>query len=308
MAKKNTTVVLPKAELTISKEEFCQLLTRQIENGKELLKIQVRNLGFTRPSGFVYPSTAMKVEYDNEEFEEFKDKKMKWENYCLEMLKQSFNIPNNEYYKDFENEMSYDAIWGTSDRLADYKKEIQKKIQNLESLRERVDLIPTVVQENHSELQDTNTSKASMVNEKNIFVVYGHDERMKLEIENFLSVKLKLHPISLDTQPNGGQTIIEKFEEYAKDVNFAVILLTADDKIGGTETFRARQNVVFEMGYFMGALGRDHVMCLVQENVETPGDIDGVVYTNIDKNGIWKYSLVKELKTCGYDVDANKVL
>ena len=198
MAKKNTTVVLPKAELTISKEEFCQLLTRQIENGKELLKIHVRNLGFTRSSGFVYPSTAMKVEYDNEEFEEFKDKKMKWENYCLEMLKQSFNIPNNEYYKDFENEMSDVAILGTSDWLAYYKKEIQRKIQNLESLRERVDLIPTVVQENHSELQDTNTSKASMVNEKNIFVVYGHDERMKLEIENFLEIGDGSHDPLLD--------------------------------------------------------------------------------------------------------------
>ncbi len=58
----------------------------------------------------------------------------------------------------------------------------------------------------------------------------------------------------------------------------------------------------------MGALGRDHVMCLVQENVEIPGDIAGVVYTQIDKVGIWKYSLVKELKSCGYDVDANKVL
>jgi predicted nucleotide-binding protein len=62
------------------------------------------------------------------------------------------------------------------------------------------------------------------------------------------------------------------------------------------------------MGYFMGALGRSNVMCLLQEKVEKPGDIDGVVYTPIDKGGIWKYSLVKELKTCGYDVDANKVL
>ena len=117
-----------------------------------------------------------------------------------------------------------------------------------------------------------------------------------------------MEAIILREQPNSGKTIIEKFEEYAKDVNFAVIILTADDKIEGEDTFRARQNVIFEMGYFMGALGRTNVMCMLQDNVEKPGDIDGVVYTTIDKAGIWKYSLVKELKACGYNVDANKVL
>ena len=154
------------------------------------------------------------------------------------------------------------------------------------------------------------TSQSEVKNERSlnkIFVVHGHAEPVNQEVARSIE-KLGLEAIVLREQPNSGKTIIEKFEEYAKDVNFAVILLTADDKIEGTESFRARKNVVFEMGYFMGALGRDHVMCLVQENVETPGDIDGVVYTNIDKNGIWKYSLVKELKTCGYDVDANKVL
>jgi len=58
----------------------------------------------------------------------------------------------------------------------------------------------------------------------------------------------------------------------------------------------------------MGALGRSHVMCLLQDKVEKPGDIDGVVYTLIDKTGVWKYSLVKELKACGYDVDANRIM
>lgn len=140
-----------------------------------------------------------------------------------------------------------------------------------------------------------------------IFVVHGHADDVSQEVARTIE-KLGLEAIVLREQPNTGKTIIEKFEEYAKDVNFAVILLTADDKIEGVDQFRARQNVVFEMGYFMGALGRNHVMCMLQENVEKPGDIDGVVYTQIDKVGIWKYSLVKELKACGYKVDANKVL
>ena len=62
------------------------------------------------------------------------------------------------------------------------------------------------------------------------------------------------------------------------------------------------------MGYFMGALGRKNVLCLLQENVEKPGDIDGVVYTPLDKAGSWKISLVRELQACGYSVDANNLL
>ena len=118
--------------------------------------------------------------------------------------------------------------------------------------------------------------------------------------------------IILAEQPDKGRTVIEKFENESNNVGFAVVLLTADDKGRKNKArkmqSRARQNVVFEMGYFMGALGRRNVMCILQENVEKPGDIDGVVYTIIDKAGGWKYSLIKELKACGYDVDANKVL
>ncbi len=153
--------------------------------------------------------------------------------------------------------------------------------------------------------------KENLVEEDNssnhkVFVVHGHAESVNQEVARTIE-RLGLEAIILREQPNAGKTIIEKFEEYAKDVNFAVILLTADDKMESGNVFRARQNVIFEMGFFMGALGRNNVMCLLEENVEKPGDIDGVVYTLIDKSGIWKYSLVKELQARGYDVDANKV-
>lgn len=145
------------------------------------------------------------------------------------------------------------------------------------------------------------------VSKNKIFIVHGHAKEINLEVARTIE-KLGLEAIILHEQPNSGKTIIEKFEGYTKSIDFAVILLTADDKIEGEDFFRARQNVIFEMGFFMGALGRNHVMCMLQENVQKPGDIDGVVYTLLDKSGIWKYSLVKELKACGYDVDANKVI
>ena len=90
-----------------------------------------------------------------------------------------------------------------------------------------------------------------------------------------------------------------------------MILLTADDQgkaLGETNlNKRARQNVVFEMGLFMGILGRDRVMLLLEDGVEKPGDLDGVVYTPIDKYDGWKYALCDELKRVGYQVSKDKL-
>lgn len=155
--------------------------------------------------------------------------------------------------------------------------------------------------------EEVDNSKKAPTGKNNVFIVHGHNERVNQEVARVIE-KLGLEAIILREQPNSGQTIIEKFESYANSVSFAVILLTADDQMPDKETYRARQNVVFEMGYFMGALGRKNVMCMVQDQVEKPGDIDGVIYTTIDSAGVWKYSMVKELKACGYNVDANAIM
>lgn len=123
--------------------------------------------------------------------------------------------------------------------------------------------------------------------------------------------KLGLDPIILHEQPDGGRTIIEKFEENSSEVGYAIILLTADDEGKAKKEIdmkaRARQNVVFEMGYFIGKLGRNKVLLLLENGVEKPGDLDGVVYTPIDANDGWKLKLVKELKACKYNVSADNI-
>lgn len=148
---------------------------------------------------------------------------------------------------------------------------------------------------------------------RKIFIVHGHDEEMKQTVARTVE-KLDLKPIILHEQANGGKTIIEKFETNSNDLSFAIILLSPDDK-GCTANsfpraakFRARQNVILELGYFIGKLGRDRVFVLNKNssNFELPSDIFGVLYTPYDIN--WKFELVKELKACGYDVDANKLL
>ena len=143
------------------------------------------------------------------------------------------------------------------------------------------------------------------------FIVHGHDDSAKEAVARFLE-KLGLEPIILHEQPNQGRTIIEKFEDHA-DVAFAVVLLTPDD-VGGLRDEpldlkpRARQNVILELGFFLGKLGRQRVCPLVKGDVETPSDYDGVVYTKLDDAGGWQMKLVKELKAVGFDVDANKAI
>jgi len=111
---------------------------------------------------------------------------------------------------------------------------------------------------------------------------------------------------------SGGRTIIEKLEAYG-NVAFAVVLMTADDE-GRAVTVpdnlkpRARQNVVLELGYFVGRLGRKNVCALVKDSLETPSDWDGVVYTPLDRHDGWKLTLCKELKEAGFDIDMSKVL
>lgn len=149
------------------------------------------------------------------------------------------------------------------------------------------------------------------VDNRKVFVVHGHNEALRIKVANVLS-KLGLEPIVLRDEPNKGRTIIEKFEENA-DVGFAVILLTADDK-GYDKTKpeeiadRARQNVILELGYFIGRYGRDRLMAICEPSVERPGDISGVVYTDATNEAYWVFELVKELKAAGYNVDANKLL
>ena len=146
---------------------------------------------------------------------------------------------------------------------------------------------------------------------KEVFVVHGKDDGAKETVARFLS-KLELKPIILHEQANQGRTIIEKFEEYA-EVGFAVVLLTPDDTCCSgedpdTPKFRARQNVILELGFFLGKLGRPRTFALLKGNVEIPSDYDGVIYTLLDEENSWRMKLVKELKEAGLDVDANLAL
>jgi predicted nucleotide-binding protein len=126
--------------------------------------------------------------------------------------------------------------------------------------------------------------------------------------------KLGLEVIILHEQADGGKTIIEKFEANAQEAAFAVVLLTPDD-VGASAAVkppqlnpRARQNVIFELGYFVGKLGRDRVRALYKGNVELPSDYLGVLWIPMDDGGAWRLKLAQEMQSSGLDVDLNKLV
>ena len=140
-----------------------------------------------------------------------------------------------------------------------------------------------------------------------IFVVHGHDEAAKEQVARVIQ-RAGFNPVILHEQPNGGNTIIEKFEKHGSAAGFAVIIATPDD-VGGLAVRppdqpelspRARQNVIGEMFWFAGRLGRDKVCALVKGSIEMPTDFAGVVYTPMDDHGGWKAKLLQELTAAGY--------
>jgi predicted nucleotide-binding protein len=141
-----------------------------------------------------------------------------------------------------------------------------------------------------------------------IFVVHGHDEGARESVARFIQA-LGFQPIILHERANEGRTVIEKVEAHS-DVGFAVVLLTPDDQgceKGGTPGPRARQNVVLELGYFIGRLGRNRVCALKRGELEIPSDFGGVVYESFDALGGWKQALGRELRAAGFEIDWNKV-
>lgn len=141
-----------------------------------------------------------------------------------------------------------------------------------------------------------------------VFLVHGHDEAAKYQVARVLRQLTGTEPVILDEQASRGRTLVEKFEQHANSARYAVVLLTPDD-VGGPQDGaphpRARQNVVFELGYFVGALGRGYVAVL-NNGVERPSDIDGLVYIPYPI-GHWSVRLGKEMQAAGVTVDLNQL-
>ena len=157
----------------------------------------------------------------------------------------------------------------------------------------------------------TSTSKSPQLSNK-VFIVHGHDSGLKTDVEQFIH-QIGLEPVVLHRQIDQGKTLIEKFEQHS-DVGYAIILLTPDEIAYSTDQSslnendriterRARPNVIFEFGYFVGKLGRSRVCCIHKEDVVVPSDLNGLIYKRVqDSVESQAFSIIRELQAAGYTI------
>lgn len=225
----------------------------------------------------------------------------KWISYTKELLLRLFD--EDDLATEFAYPMGGRISPTPSQKHAEFLKHQKRSLVRLQSILDRLELIPTQATDH-----PPSTATASITD---VFVVHGHDEGARETVARFVT-QLGLNPIILHEQPNKGRTVIEKFEGHA-GVAFAVVLLTADD-VGASSANRndlrrrARQNVVLELGFFCGSLGRARVCALRKGDVEIPSDYLGVLYIDLDDKGAWRMALAKEMKVAGLPVDLNKAL
>jgi predicted nucleotide-binding protein len=227
----------------------------------------------------------------------------RWRNYNLDLLQDSFSdlSKRNEYYRSAREsyvDTSERAI--TASVILDLSENIGNQLQTLKSIVDRLEFY-----------EPMGSISAPLKNLSKVFVVHGHDEGALQAMARFLET-IGLQVVILREQPDQGRATIEKFEACAAEVGFAVVLLTPDD-LGGAvaapeQAARARQNVIFELGYFVGSLGRGRACLLRKGNVEIPSDLFGVIYTDFDHPAEGsKVRLARELKAAEFEFDEPKV-
>lgn len=292
-------------KLKLDIQDFEKKLDELIKQGVEICNVQItptKDFGIVRATG-----THHRV-YAKEDADNFMAKIKGWEKLVKSFLQISFesdwdNLPGerNEYVKEFDRagEISIKPM----DIIGDGKRNVRNSIECLESIMQREKMA--------AELKSSGIENGMNIQSKNVFIVHGHDSALKLNVARTLE-KLGLSPTILHEIPNKGNTIIEKLEDAAMHCSFAIILLTADD-IGRSKTEkelkpRSRQNVIFEHGYFIAKLGRDRTMCILDKDVEKPGDLDGVVYVESVSDLEWQMKLVQELKAAGFNVSADSLI
>jgi predicted nucleotide-binding protein len=228
---------------------------------------------------------------------------MSWHDYnCTWLLDNLGDEVRAEY------QLVADRIYRTTARTRNsFETDILKEflpleISKLESIHNRLPLwVPTA----EPIPQGSHTAHAS--HDSPIFIVHGSDTLRAESVARTVSTATGRKAIILREQPNLGRTLMEKFEQHAAEVSYAVIVLTADDKGGRADETdtrpRGRQNVILEMGYFYALIGRDRVSVLLQPGVEKPSDMDGIAYIPLDDRGAWKSELFRELRHAGFNID-----
>ena len=292
--------VLPK--LRVSREETHQQIEEQIEKGQQLHAQQINSDG---------------------ELTEARMESRKWSDYNKTLLLKLFDNTSiaEDAYTDFKEPRPILLASSGSTSLSDelrhelrwYQNAMSSSINSLESIRDQLELYdePSEMLQAISGNEGVSDTPQSTFGDE-VFIVHGHDDEGKETVARFVE-NFGIEATILHEQANRGQTIPEKFEEHASEAGFAIILLTPDD-VGASKDEtddpkpRARQNVVLELGYFWGRLGRGRVCVLHKGGVELPSDMQGLLYVPMNSPDEWQLPLAREMKQAGLPIDLNKLV
>lgn len=286
MARRTVAEAKTPPNLIIPRADANTKLSLQLEKGRELLN---------KRDTISNEETYMKAEADKD----------KWRGFVSEMLLRFFD--NDSIQHDFLTAYGpMTMAMHLGDQIENFENDLNAKITALESIIERLELIPEILPSPTSTFTETRVVEGNL---KDVFIVHGHDLIIKEEVARFVSAS-GLSPIILHEQANGGKTLIEKLEQFSA-VGFAVVIMTPDDmgfskKDPNNIQPRARQNVITELGFFVGKLGRKNVAVLFTEGVELPSDFLGIVYIPLKDRDSWKIGLAREIKNAGLSIDLNK--
>jgi predicted nucleotide-binding protein len=214
--------------------------------------------------------------------------------------------PHTDYVSAMGLKNPFPSLNNGDEPLEDLLADSRTKVDRLRRLLANIDLY-------EKDSQETGTiATKDATRLKTVFIVHGHDQDAMNQVNLLIRQTSDLNVTVLGDQASRGQTVIEKLERHLGDrSSFAVVLMTGDDlgraRSSTEENPRARQNVIFELGYSLAALGRGNVAALYEPGVEMPSDFAGVVYIPFDENGTWKHSLIREFRGAGLDVDANRL-
>ena len=272
---------IEKCHLVVSFQDAKTKLTKQIDEGQKFLDSYGSYAGCYEP---------------------FREQVNIWNDVNSTILKQIFSTPDihNELQAFRLGRIKFVRTGEPTERekIQTMEQEIKRSLEKLKSIDTRLE---HYVRSHPEPFVVTEGSK-------DVFVVHGHDDEVREATARLISA-IGLVPTVLGEQPNRSMTIIEKLEANAS-VHAAVVILTADD-VGGKKGEqlrpRARQNVVLELGFFMGRLGRNRVCALLDESIEQPSDYHGITYINLDPNNAWRTKLTRELEAMGFQVDYSKI-
>lgn len=273
--------------LAVTEDRARSLITAQIQKGEALQKREVKN----------YNDTESLAEHFSA-----------WDRTNEDILSRIFD--GTKYAEDYKHSVAiYFEGHEWQDDVQRYRTWTNGYLAYLRSLLENVlpmmaalNTVPSIASSNRGAVSPSEKTG-------HVFIVHGHNHLQREEVRVVL-LRLELQPIVLDEEAAAGQTLIEKLENHAHRAEYAIVLFTADDlgqaKDADRLTPRPRQNVLYELGFFHGKLGRPRVCLLLEKGVDPPSDLEGLVYISLNEKD-WSLKLAKELKQAGLNIDLNKL-